>query len=328
MHKFVVIVVSLTLLLSIYLRLPEKTIVRLRSSLDPNERAQVFSSVLRQSEVAKVNISAPYQNRKEILESADDDGLLHIVPDKEIGEFVLWDDPLCSKYGISFGVNVPKNLLMTFPHSGCKWILNMMEGATGIVTGTYYPNDRSEEFGDLNKLTNALFNKTVLGSTFEYRTIPNFRLDTPTVILMRNPARSIEALYRKAHGDPDDKKEDNYQLLNVFVEQTLKWWENVYLAAIRQLPNLLPIHYEHMKVDPIIYLRQILRFLKLPVDEERLQCVSFHFDRKLVKKNNPTEHYNDQLREIMKKTIQNMDNLLIKRGFPPMPNYTLVENYL
>ena len=36
---------------------------------------------------------------------------------------------------------------------------------------------------------------------------------------------------------------------------------------------LLIVHYEELKIEPLPELRKMLRFLRVPVDEQRLKCI-------------------------------------------------------
>ncbi len=65
-----------------------------------------------------------------------------------------FEDSQCKKYHISFSTHksLPLIGLASFPRSGNTWIRYLIEGATGIFTGSFYDNDCMTSLGKISIL--------------------------------------------------------------------------------------------------------------------------------------------------------------------------------
>lgn len=58
-----------------------------------------------------------------------------------------------------------------------------------------------------------------------------------------------------------------------FVMDQTRHWLGTAVNWTENSKQLLVVHYEKLKEDPIPELRRIMKFLDLPIDERRLDCV-------------------------------------------------------
>ena len=58
-----------------------------------------------------------------------------------------------------------------------------------------------------------------------------------------------------------------------FLADQTRHWLGTAVNWTQHSSELLIVHYEQLKEDPLPQLRRVLRFLRLPVDERRLACI-------------------------------------------------------
>ena len=85
------------------------------------------------------------------------------------------------------------------------------------------------------------------------------------------------------------------------------------------------VHYENVKHDLINEMRRILTFFHLPIDENRLRCLAKQKDGLFHREPSKTPEvvpFNKEMRKDMDKLIDHVNqNILIKRGYDPMPTH-------
>lgn len=86
-------------------------------------------------------------------------------------------------------------------------------------------------------------------------------------IFTRLLAKPIELFHTHTHTEWGD----------FFLDQTRHWLATAVNWTFHS-SELLTVHYEELKEDPLPQLRRILNFLKLPIDERRLACVQVSLD--------------------------------------------------
>ena len=125
--------------------------------------------------------------------------------------------------------------------------------------------------------------------------------------------------------------------VNEWLQTTLHWIINGEIKATKiiKLKNisvpptsLLIVHYENVIENTRQELENILNFLKLEIDEERMKCVLKHsrgrFKRKHGKySNNIFTLFNQSQRESISNIIKNLDRIIQKHGFEGIPRGTL-----
>ncbi len=61
-----------------------------------------------------------------------------------------------------------------------------------------------------------------------------------------------------------------------FATAELSLWKSLALDYLTLVPDLLVIFYEKVLEDPEFEMRRMLKFLKFPIDEDRLGCMRKH----------------------------------------------------
>lgn len=100
-------------------------------------------------------------------------------------------------------------------------------------------------------------------------------------------------------------------------------WEE--LATDRLLWNSAPLfvlHYERLLMDPLGHLRKILRFLGMPVDEERLRCLATHLEGSFKRSGNEDfDPYTEEEKRRLSLAVERVQRLLRLMGYPDPPLY-------
>lgn len=153
------------------------------------------------------------------------------------------------------------------------------------------------------------------------------------VLLLRNPYEAILSthnfMYAGHHGRAPLKNFARPQWAP-YVKIQLKRWLDMVTAwtSNDQRNQVLVVHYEHLKTDLPNVLRKILTFLNLPIDEDRLECLSehrngfFHRGSSGASSSQSPEMvaFNGELRVIIDKVIDHVNDQLLKpRRHEPMP---------
>nr|XP_027222305.1 uncharacterized protein LOC113814475 [Penaeus vannamei] len=107
------------------------------------------------------------------------------------------------------------------------------------------------------------------------------------------------------------------------VERMTSQWEE--LATDRLLWNSAPLfvlHYERLLMDPLGHLRKILRFLGMPVDEERLRCLATHLEGSFKRSGNEDfDPYTEEEKRRLSLAVERVQRLLRLMGYPDQPLY-------
>nr|XP_053631361.1 WSC domain-containing protein 1-like [Cherax quadricarinatus] len=159
----------------------------------------------------------------------------------------------------------------------------------------------------------------------------------PTILLLRDPARTIISYWKLLNLEGSNKHLDEIPLsrflspdFHEFVGEATSLWEE--LAADRLLwctGPLYVIHYEDLVHNPLYHLRRLLHFLRIPVDEGRLSCVSKHLTGPFKRK---TNRYMDPFTEDEKirfaNAVKRINRLLLVLGYSQLPASDFIPHNL
>ena len=169
-------------------------------------------------------------------------------------------------------------MLASFPRSGSTWLRYLLQQATGIYTGTIYPDERSclLDHGFLNE---PVYDKSVL-------MVKTHLLDHPenldrAIILIRDPFEAIVSYYNykisgmmgcapaKAYHTDGGVRWKN------FVYESIEEWRTFYLNWYNKFPapgTRYILFYEDLVHNTEDLLYEILSYLTVPKEETTIEC--------------------------------------------------------
>ncbi|XP_059144280.1 WSCD family member CG9164-like [Physella acuta] len=168
--------------------------------------------------------------------------------------------------------NFPLSTLVSFPGSGNTWLRFLIQEATGVLTGSEYNNGNLASKGFLGE--GVVNESTILVKTHRYNPVTLQRYEK-AVLLIRHPYEAIKAEFNRQNGGG--------RKFNTTKDSIEKNWPSYY--SMRQLDwvrfhktwrtyrrPLLVVMNKDLVQQTGVKLREILTFLKVDINEERLNC--------------------------------------------------------
>ncbi|KAK4025386.1 hypothetical protein OUZ56_014459 [Daphnia magna] len=262
-------------------------------------------------------------------------------------------DPTCQHHAVQFAKNQsrPKWALTSFPGSGVTWTRQLIEGVTGIYTGTVHGSNEPPivstghygNWADLNCDCTILIKDhdgTSVNNIPDYLETTSNLTSNPAwrdyyqhrgILLIRNP---IDTLFTYAHyllsgndqkgtGTPEDFAGPHW---DEHVDYVALAWADHAKRWIQNIKEGTVVFYERLLQDTENELRRLLKAIHFtdpnrpPVDPERMRCTLQHknrSDRKRTKKLTvplSSEHYAKLM-----SSIDKVQRMLLKKGWPPLP---------
>ncbi|XP_050700470.1 WSC domain-containing protein 1-like [Eriocheir sinensis] len=253
-----------------------------------------------------------------------------------------WSDSgNCSSYHTRFGRGLTPVLLVSLPCSGSTWLRYMLEGATGLFTGSAYNDPLLHSGGFLGEGVPITPHTTLLHRTHGATIMPfshdiyaryqSVDPDLPTVLLIRDPARAIISFWKlnnlvgmnKHVEEIPESRFEGEDFRDFVAEATLLWEELAVDRLLWAVKPLFVLHYEDLQASPLPLLRRLLHFLSVPVDEGRLACLVAHphgsFRRNTSSKFDP---FTAEEKKRFAQAVKRVDNLLGLLGYPRVPKPT------
>ncbi|KAF2361587.1 Sulfotransferase domain [Trinorchestia longiramus] len=237
------------------------------------------------------------------------------------------NDSACQNYEVRLGVNIPPVYLLSFPRSGNSWTRYLVEGATGIFTGSVYNDKTLYKMGYLGEREKPTSKKVLLIKDHLLNQ-KDLKTDLPVVLLIRNPRNAVASysdyktavklhkenqhLYRKPKSSSTEE-EMRHKILTM-----ISWWEQVATKALTS-STLLVLLYEDIKADPITSVKKILSFLKMTADEKRLQCLARNVKGKVNRGQPEFSPFTAEQEAHFKNATRRVSDLLKSRGMAPLP---------
>ncbi|XP_045104057.1 WSC domain-containing protein 1-like [Portunus trituberculatus] len=259
--------------------------------------------------------------------------------DLEGASWQPWTEPgNCSKYLTRFGRRLSPVLLVSLPCSGNTWLRYLLEGATGLFTGSRYFDDHLHHGGFLGEGVTMDKGRTLLHKTHG-ATLEPFTHDLlsrylevdpnlPTVLLIRDPARAVLSYYKlvkliggdRHRAEIPESKFRSEEFRDFVTDVTLLWEELAMDRLLWTTKPLYVLHYEDLTANPIHHLRLLLDFLSVPTDEGRLTCLAAHLDGSF--RRNSSRAFDPFTQEEKLRFVQavtRVNNLLRLLGYPLIP---------
>ncbi|XP_037078836.1 WSC domain-containing protein 1-like [Pollicipes pollicipes] len=227
--------------------------------------------------------------------------------------------------------------LASFPGSGNTWTRYLIEAATGVFTGSVYRDQGLMSKGFYGEFEAQSCGCTLLMKTHGYtlgstpspkqRLVEVARHGRRAVLLVRNPYEAFLAYRNFMKGGHLRYAPDSYfsgSGWNSYVTQKATLWRNFNIDWVNLTTSVHVIHYEDLKQDPVREIRDFLRFIGLPEDEERLNCVTMNHDGQFKRKAsnqvfNKRDVFTPALHAQLDAAIDALQAQLLARRLRPMP---------
>ena len=161
---------------------------------------------------------------------------------------------------------------------------------------------------------------------FDFR-LWQLMMHNKAVLLLRNPYKALISYWKHLKSkDVFNAKEFDLKsdlLLNdkhfyKFVWTELRRWRDLALDFIEFSPNLYILHYENLVEKQEEEIVKVLRFLKVPINDEKLECIRNHphtnFKRRQkIDNDNIRQYFNDDLWLKIDNTIEEVNEAIMNR---------------
>ncbi|XP_045600125.2 uncharacterized protein [Procambarus clarkii] len=251
----------------------------------------------------------------------------------------------CANYSTIFWPprSLPTRALASFPSSGNTWVRYLVEGATGIFTGSLYDDSSLTRKGMYGEGVIYDSGMTILQKSHGYTTGDAMKashrerlkrnhmdeLNYQGVLVIRNPFKALIShrhLDVGGHTGYAPKAHFLGKGWAEFVMLKIGLWKDFYVdwLSLCQPVNIHVTYYEHLKENPVEEMEKIMHYLKLPIDNNRLYCVGSNTDglfKRKPSKNVPLDFnpFTRELKDIVYKAIAEVDSVLKKTGKDGLP---------
>lgn len=108
------------------------------------------------------------------------------------------------------------------------------------------------------------------------------------------------------------------------MDRKVKHWQDLYLNWLTFGTNTTVVHYENIRENPEKSVKQILSFLSVDLDPQRLKCLlenpAGHFLRKgSTRKSKATHRFSQKQKDKIFAAIQSVNRSLTLAGKAPIP---------
>jgi len=242
-----------------------------------------------------------------------------------------WEkDEECSKYNI--GHLVPKSrptcALASYPGSGNTWLRYLIEGATGVFTGSRYKDLQIQMYGLWGEMRDWQDGTTIVQKTHDCHPdhVKN-DFGGRGILILRNPYDAVLSdhnfLFGGHMGAGPASSFDRKDWEKFVAIETSAWLSMALNWTMSSHPDkLLVLHYEEVKNDLETQMRKTLQFLGVEIDPGRLSCLLKHRNGFFRRKSNEKPEklpFSASLRSEMDQLIENLNKVLSGRGYPQLP---------
>lgn len=242
-------------------------------------------------------------------------------------------DVQCSKYQISHMIPKcrPPTALASFPGSGNTWMRHLIEGATGIFTGSRYKDLQIQMYGLWGEIRSWEDGTTIVQKTHDANK-HHVQADYGgrAILILRNPYDAILSthnfMYAGHHGKAPARNYARPEWQKFVTIQMSKWLDMATNWTIHSSPDkALVVHYENVKHDTLSEMFKVLDFFHMPIDRNRLACLQKHKDGLFQREASKTPEvvpFSASLRHEIDRVIDHVNvNILQARGYDPMPTH-------
>ncbi|XP_041471283.1 WSC domain-containing protein 1-like [Lytechinus variegatus] len=228
---------------------------------------------------------------------------------------------VCQKATLVTPHSYPLTALASFPGSGNTWVRYLLERASGFYTGSVYYDKGLYNGGFKGEPEKPEKGTTLIVKTHEMRRRKSYKMFEKAVLIVRNPYDCLLAYANfnaKGHTGFASRKYFKSHEWDNFVEKNSQIWENT-IASWIALNNTLLVFYEDLQSELCQQITRILKFLGVPLDEERLSCTEAYpqgrFRRNKTDSDRLFDPYTKQHETIIKTHIDAASKLLLEKGY-------------
>nr|XP_054760337.1 WSC domain-containing protein 2-like [Lytechinus pictus] len=231
---------------------------------------------------------------------------------------------VCQKATLVTPHSHPLTALASFPGSGNTWMRYLLERASGFYTGSVY-NDKGLYNGGYTRFKGEA-ERPKMGTTLTVKTHElgwqiSSKIFKKAVLIVRNPYDCLLAYANfraKGHTGFASRQYFKSHGWDNFVEEKSQVWENT-IASWISLNNTLVVFYEDLQSELRQQITRILKFLGVPLDEERLRCTEAYpqgrFHRNKTDSDRLFDPYTKQHETIIKTHIDAASKLLFEKSY-------------
>ena len=247
--------------------------------------------------------------------------------DEEGPQHSLWpQSSTCGVLMTRFAMvgSLPLTALVSYPGSGNTWVRYLIEGATGVFTGSVFDDTSlvgEGHWGEERKWDDGstivqkthhralyLYKYEGYGLKWKKEQVKGF--GGRGVVLVRNPYKAILSYWNffntKSH--TSTAGQNTFQALKFqdFVSTGAERWLELILDWTEFGQEVFFIFYEDLVDDPVSEMRHLVNYLGLKVSERRLACISQHLQGSFLRSEhqiiNPfTSTQHSQIRAVINK---------------------------
>ncbi|XP_022101368.1 WSC domain-containing protein 2-like [Acanthaster planci] len=258
-------------------------------------------------------------------------------------------DTRCSDVRLNPVGSLPLIALASYPRSGSSWTRLLIERATGFLTGTVHPREKLFSFFDKRFPAVRMDyrrNQTVCVKSHFY-TLSHIQSFERTILLVRNPYHSIVSEIFRIHTvETNGTVNDSLKFIRskAWERYTLKEarrWRDTAIQWITKTQRIMVSHYEDRQRNTYEELAKIVKFLDVPVPQERLLCAvqecpsstsrflgsilpAEHLGGRLYLRQNP---YPAKTRVLLDSYIKEVNATLQKHNLTTLPSDYSVEAF-
>ncbi|XP_071505155.1 sialate:O-sulfotransferase 1-like [Diadema antillarum] len=259
---------------------------------------------------------------------------------KRVNEFEI-----CSRIDFRPVQSLKTIALVSYPQSGNAWVRHLVERATGIYTGTVYPEEKG----------NPRTAKTFPGITADYKSgrvicSKTHRFDIEhilefegSILLIRHPARAMVSLAYKYNELTLEMSAKERRTLTqsprwrFFVERESLRWRNLYFQWLQTAKSPLVVYYEDLVSSPNQTLQKMIRYMNSPVRQDLVDCALSRFPPLKTAKQRGRAHwwipreylhenpYTQELDSLIMEYMVDVNISLTDMGYKPFPWNSTVD---
>ncbi|CAL8116046.1 unnamed protein product [Orchesella dallaii] len=219
--------------------------------------------------------------------------------------------------------------LVSFPGSGNTWTRHLIHLATGVYTGSFYFDLDLYSKGFLGEREPWYSGSTIV-QKFHERYNKDFEV-SKAVLLIREPFPAILSLanFLEAGHTGSAHILPYHQDWPKFILHSAYNWLSLAKSWIESPTNLLVIHYEHLRLQPVNNLRKICDFLQTSCSYLHHPCFQRRLEGSFRRVNSlPLRTQKDvarkaryplEIRELVSRGSDHLNHLLKERGHEPLP---------
>jgi len=256
-------------------------------------------------------------------------------------------DESCQHFSVRFANNYTfrPRALVSYPGSGNSWLRYLLDGCTGVFTGSVFLDRSLSAAGLLGEDRDPNDGSTIVQKTHHdtlsldvrtrqsYAKLTELMFGYRGILLIRSPYDAIRShwnfwhtLDHKGHAGP---KQFSLRRWKSFVKEGAERWAHLIESWLENSLDYLIVVYEKLQAEPRTELMRIMEYLDLPVDKARMACVLAHIEGPFHREDSRNQaqlagmsFINSHLDLIVEQSIERVNRVFDLNEIPIRLNYT------